>query len=118
MSNTVEVAIYTSPPAVKSLWQKYCVYPDRVELDFRFSLTRLIIPASDIISVEIRPPLVIADAFRSDYQGRTLFALKIDLADIYHHVALEKRSGLWRQYRFIPDNLEAFVAACQSIMSN
>jgi hypothetical protein len=101
MGPAKERPIYVSKPTVKSLWQEYRVYADRLELDtLPWGTVR--VPISDLKRVSIRPPLVIFDVFRGDYGlGEILRAPKLDLADLTEHVALEK-TGFWKQFRISP----------------
>lgn len=106
---------YVSKPMARNGKQGYRVYADRVELDARVRLGTFVIPAEDIISVEVRPPPAVGDLFR----GRGFFyslPLKIDAVDFFEHVAIHRRSGLIRHIRFTPDDPEKFVSACKSIM--
>ena len=114
MSVRNHAPVYVSKAAPKSLWQEYRVYPDRVELKVWIALKTLVIPAGDIVEVEVRPPLVIADLFRGKSLASAL-SLKIDWADLCPHVAMHKKSGWIRHVRFTPDHPEAFVAACRSL---
>jgi len=109
--------IYTSPRSGKSLWQKYRVYPDRVELQAWFALHTLDIPASEILDIQIRPTLVFVDLFRG--KGFVYaFPLKIDGADGHRHVAIKRKSGFMKHVRFTPDDPDKFVDACRGIMKN
>ncbi|HHO53388.1 MAG TPA: hypothetical protein ENK18_21585 [Deltaproteobacteria bacterium] len=103
--------VYVSPRAPMSLWQEYRVRPDGIELR-SFIVGHTFLPWDEILSVTARPPLVIADLFRRDARFQRLFAVKLDLADLVRHVAVERRHGLFGQYRFVPDDPDAFVAAC------
>ena len=110
-----EQALYESRRMFRNLWQRYRIYADRVELSF-FGRAR-IITAGDIVEVEVRRPPVIGDLFR----GRGFaysFALKLDLADFFQHVAIHRRSGWIKHIRITPDDPEEFVRVCRSIMTN
>ena len=99
--------IYASPPRAKSLWQRYEVYPDRIELHCWWFLGgKYVIRAEDLVSATVRPPVV----------GLS-WALKLDLADFRPHVALRRERGFFRELRVTPDDPEAFVAACGEITS-
>ena len=107
--------IYTSPPVGKSLWQEYRVYRDRLELQCKVALRTLVIPADEILDIQIRPPIVFADLFR----GKGLvfaFPLKIDFADGHSHVAVKRKSGFMKHIRLTPDSPDKFVEACKTIM--
>jgi len=107
--------IYTSPRSGKSLWQEYRVYPDRIELQCKVALHTLVIPADEILDIQIRPPLVFADLFRG--KGFVYaFPLKIDNADGNRHVAIKRKAGFMKRIRFTPDDPDKFVDACKGIM--
>jgi hypothetical protein len=107
---TGERPLYESKASGKNLWQHYRVWPDRIELGTLFGTVK--VPLEDVSDVSVRPPVVIFDLFRGDYDlGELMRAPKLDLADLYAHVAIEKETGFWRQLRVTPDDPEAFVAA-------
>jgi len=111
---TREQPLYVSAKSFKNLWHEYRIYADRIELDS--FLGRKIIPAGEILEVEVRPPLVVGDIFRG--KGfRNGLALKLDIADLCPHVAILRGSGWFRHLRFAPDDPDAFVRICKSIMS-
>ena len=112
MSST-ETPLYVSRRCARNLWQEYRVYPDRIELQLRLWGRRRY-PLGDIERVVVRPPVVIGDVFRGAYPLRVAArTLKLDLADLFRHVALERRSGTFRQIRITPDDPDAFVAAVE-----
>ena len=97
----------------RNLWQEYRIYTDRIEL--RSCVGRKIIRAEDILEVEVRPPMVIGDLFRGKGFARGL-ALKLDMADFCRHVAIHRRTGWIKHIRIAPDDPDAFVSVCRSIM--
>jgi len=110
-----ERPLYESRRMFRNLWQGYRIYADRVEL--KSSVGIKIIASDDILDVEVRPALVIGDLFR----GRGFaysFALKMDFADFYRHVAIHRRSGWIKHIRVTPDDPEEFASVCKSIMMN
>ena len=113
--NMAEEPIYVSRRLFRNLWQQYRIYHDRVEL--RFFAGRKVVRAEDLLDVEIRPAVVIADLFRAKGFARS-FALKLDLADFFRHVAIHRRSGWIKHLRFTPDDPETFVQLCKSIIKN
>jgi len=116
LSETIETPIYSSRPNAKSLWREYRLFPDRIELD-SIPWGKINVPLDDVKSVQIRPPVVIFDVFRGDYGlGDILRAPKLDMADLAEHVALEK-TGFWKQFRFTPDDPQAFKAAVDQALS-
>jgi len=107
--------IYVSPRSSKSFRQEYRVYPDRIELQCRVALHTLVIPANEILDIQIRPPLVFTDLFRG--KGFVYaFPLKIDSADRYRHVAIKRKTGFMKHIRFTPDDPDKFIEACKTIM--
>ena len=110
-----EEPLYESRRMFRNLWQRYRIYADRVQLTS--CVGTKVIAAGDILDVEVRPALVIGDLFR----GRGFaysFALKMDFADFYRHVAIHRRSGWIRHIRVTPDDPEEFASVCRSIMMN
>jgi hypothetical protein len=107
--------LYVSAKSFKNLWQEYRIYGDRIELESCFG--RKVILAGDILDVEVRPPLVIGDLFRGKGFKESL-ALKLDLADLYPHVAIHRSSGWFKHLRITPDDPDTFVKICRSIMSD
>jgi hypothetical protein len=102
--------IYRSRPTAKSLWREYRLYADHIELD-SIPWGTIRVPLEDVKAVHVRPPMVIFDVFRGDYGlGDLMRAPKLDMADLAEHIALEK-TGFWKQFRFTPDDPEAFKAA-------
>ena len=88
---------YLSKRKFRNLYQRYAIYPDRLELTSWFLLHKLTIPIVNIVSIKKSSPSL------------TLTALKIDLSDFFEHVILEKNTGFFKHIRFIPDNIDAFI---------
>ncbi len=108
--------LYISPAAAKSLYQEYRIYADRVELDSKLALGKIVIFSRDLLELDIRPPLVLADLFRGGSLAQA-FPLKIDSADGHRHVALKRRSGFIKHIRFTPDDPDKFVEICRGLMN-
>ena len=104
-----ETPLYTSKRTLKSLWQRYRIYRDRLELQSWILFHTIVVPAKEIRAVEVRPPV---------FSGRKGFVwgIKLDYSDFCHHVLLERKSGLFKRIAFSPDNPEEFVEICKSIM--
>ena len=111
--STGEQPLYVSRRSFRSLGQQYRIYTDRVELGF-FGFKK-IIAGADILAVEVRPACVIGDLLRGKGLA-SAFALKLDLADLFRHVAIHRRSGWFRHVRFAPDDPDTFAQVCKSIM--
>ena len=104
-----DVPLYTSRRTAKSLGQEYHIYRDRLELQCWVFLHTLVIPASEILEIQIRPPI---------FSGRKgfIWGIKIDNADLCRHVLIRKKSGFMKCLAFSPDDPDKFAAVCQSIM--
>jgi hypothetical protein len=92
------------------MWQDYQVFPDRVELRCWILLRKLVIPAKDIVDIEVERPAALG--------LKHWYAFKIDWADLFSHVVIHRRSGLLKHIKFTPDNPAHFAAACKSIMKS
>jgi len=107
--------LYRTRPTAKSLWREYRLYADRIELD-SIPWGTVTVPLSDVRDVSVRPAGVFFDLFRGDYPASQLLrGIKLDLADISEHVVLEK-TGFWKQFRFTPDDPDAFVSAARAAL--
>ncbi len=95
--------LYRSRRAARSLWQEYRIYGDRIELETLLGTVR--IPREEIQEVRSYRPPVIRTTFR---------AFKLDLADLFPHVGITRRSSRW-QLRFTPPDPERFVAVARSL---
>lgn len=100
--NTGDAPVYVSLPAKRSLENRYAIYADRIELLCRlpFVTKTLVIKRDELVSIETYKPPVIRTS---------LFALKLDLADLFEHVGLVRKNGLFKQLRFTPKNPREFV---------
>ncbi len=102
--------IYVSQRSAKNMWQDYSVFPDRIELRCWMLFRTLVIPAEEILGVEVRKPGL--------FWAVRWVALKLDWADLFEHVEIHRKSGLFRYIKLTPDNPADFVAACRSIMKS
>lgn len=111
-----EKPLYVSKPTLKSFWREYRLFADRLELD-TLPWGRVVVPLSDIKAVSIRPALVIFDLVRGDYGlGEMMKTVKLDMADLNEHVALEK-TGFWKQFRITPDDPADFKRAVDAALA-
>jgi hypothetical protein len=106
-----DTPLYQSKRTVKSLWQEYRIYRDRLELQSWFLLHTLIVPASEIRNVEIRPSIW------GGWKG-FIWGIKLDNCDLCRHVLLTRKSGCFKRIGFAPDDPERFVSACKSVLSD
>ena len=106
MSDTL---VYTSKSSVKSLWQEYRIYEDRLEFSTLFG--QLTIPFEQVESVEVSESdlkgLLKGDLKLKGFRP----ALKLDWANFVEHVILDKSAGFVRRVLFTPDDPEAFKSA-------
>jgi hypothetical protein len=108
--------VYTSPSTVRSLWQEYRIYEDRVEFDTHFGM--MTVPFAHIESVEISESEV-EGLLRGDLHLEGFRpALKLDWANFVDHVVLDKNAGLIRRVLFTPDDLAAFTAALEEALAS
>lgn len=98
-----DAPLYISKRTGKNLWQEYRVYPDRLELQSWFLIHTLVVPANEIVAVEVHPPGFI-------------WGIKLDNCNLCRHAVVIKKSGVFKRIGFVPDDPEKFVAVCQSIL--
>ncbi len=115
MSSFNDSPIYVSEKSGKNLWQDYRVFPDRIELRCWIVFKTFVIRAEDIVDVKIRPTFSLLDLLRANIKFHV--ALKLDLADMYEHVEIHRKAGLFKYLRLTPDSPANFVAACRSVKS-
>jgi hypothetical protein len=104
-----DAPIYTSRCTLKSFWQEYRIFPDRLELDSLLFGT-MKIPFEQIERYEVSPPLLSAAGLRLHLHPR-LPEIKLDWADVAEHIMLEKDTGKWRRIDFTPEDPAAFRQA-------
>ncbi len=111
-----EKPIYSSLSTAKSLWQEYSIYADRVEL--KTHLGNLIVPFSEIESVEVRESDV-KGLIHGELQLKNFKpALKLDWANFVEHVVLDKNEGKIKRILFTPDNPEEFKSALEEALKH
>jgi hypothetical protein len=107
--------IYTSKSSIKSLWQEYRIYEDRLEFDTLFG--RMTIPFDQIESVEVSES-DLKGLFKGNLKLRNFRpALKLDWANFVDHVVLDKSEGWVRRVLFTPDDPIAFKEALDQALS-
>jgi len=106
-----DTLVYTSKRTVKSLWQEYRIYRDRLELQSWFLFHTIVVPANEIQAAEVRPSLF------GGVKG-IIWGIKLDNCNLCRHVLLTRKSGLFKRIGFAPDDPEKFVAMCKSITPN
>ena len=107
--------LHVSKRSLRNLWQEYRIYKDRLELKSWLLFRTFIIHSADILNIEVRPRFVMFDLMRGKSLAYAL-AMKIDLSDLYTHVAIHRKSGLLKHIRITPNNPAEFVEICKAIM--
>ncbi|MGD9140819.1 MAG: hypothetical protein PVJ42_04700 [bacterium] len=111
-----DTPVYTSRSTVKSIWQEYRIYDDRVEFDTH--LGKMTIPFDRIERIEISESevegLLKGDLHLKGFRP----ALKLDWANFVEHVVLDKSEGLIKRVLFTPDDLDAFKSALEGALSS
>jgi hypothetical protein len=105
-----EQPVHISRRTPANLWQEYRIFPDRLELQSWILFHTIVIPAREILEIEVHP---------SFFSGRKGFAwgIKLDNSDFCRHVLVVRKSGLFKRIAFTPDKPDEFVRVCQSIMA-
>jgi len=110
-----ELPSYVSKSTVRSLWQEYRVYGDRVEFATHFGW--MVVPFAHIESIEVTESeirgLVRGDLHLKDFRP----ALKLDWANFLEHVVLDKRAGCVRRVLFTPEDPAAFKSAVEAALA-
>ncbi len=108
-------AVHVSQSTVRSLWQTYRIYSDRVE--FETHLGTLAVPLSEVERVEVRESDV-KGLLRGELQLKNFRpALKLDWANFVEHVVLDKKSGKIRRILFTPENPAEFRKALEEVLA-
>ena len=107
--------LYVSKRSLRNLWQEFRIYKNRLELQSWLLFRTFIIQSADIVNIEVRPRFVMFDLMRGKNLAFAL-AMKIDLSDLYTHVAIHRRSGLLKHIRITPNNPSEFVEICKTMM--
>jgi hypothetical protein len=107
--------LYSSKSTVKSIWQEYYIYDDRVEFDTMFG--KMIVPFEHIERVEVSESEV-EGLLRGDLHLKGFRpALKLDWANFAEHVVLDKSEGLVKRVLFTPDDPHGFKAALDDALA-
>ena len=101
--------IYTSKSTLKSLWQEYRIYDNRIEFDTLFG--QMTVPFDPIERVDVSESGVKGLSKGDLHLKNFRPALKLDWANFLEHVVLDKSTGRIRRVLFTPDDPEAFKSA-------
>jgi len=98
--------IYTSASTVRSLWQEYRIYHDRLEFDTLFG--KLTVPFEQVEQFSVSESevrgLLKGDLHLKGFRP----ALKLDWANFLEHVVLDKSEGRVRRILFTPEDPAEF----------
>lgn len=98
--------IYISESTVKSIWQEYRIYSNRLEIDTHFG--SMTIPFEHIETVEVSESEV-KGLMRGNLHLKGFRpALKVDWANFVEHVVIDKSEGLIHRILMTPDDPERF----------
>ena len=95
--------VYTSNCTRKSLWQKYEIFDDRVELHTWVGNFK--VPFDTIEKAEVYPPVL--KSLRMHLRNCPI-GLNLDSVDFKEHVVLDKKKGLIRHLLFTPEDPAEF----------
>lgn len=99
--------IYSSKAGFKSLWQKYYVFRDRLELN-TIIFGKFVIKLENLVEVELRGPNV-KQVWKDIWRYKSIFyALKLDMADFYEHLGVHKNTDWMHLLLFTPENPPLF----------
>tara|TARA_B100000315_G_scaffold225279_1_gene231398 strand:- start:252 stop:569 length:318 start_codon:yes stop_codon:yes gene_type:complete len=87
----------------KSMFLKYTIYTDRIKVQGFPGFYSFNIRFNDIERVEIKRGPVFKDFPRSKR------ILKNDLADLFEHITIVKKTGFWREVRITPKAPKRFL---------
>ncbi len=110
-----DTPIYTSKSTVKSLWQEYRIYDNRMEFDTLFGQMTVSFDHIERVNVsesEVKG-LLKGDLHLKNFRP----ALKLDWANFLKHVVLDKSEGHIRRVLFTPDDPEAFKSALDEALT-
>jgi hypothetical protein len=106
-----DAPLYTSKSTVKSLWQEYRIYADRVEFETPFG--PMAVPFDEIERVEVSESEV-KGLLRGDLHLKGFRpAFKLDWANFLEHVVLDKSEGILKRVLFTPEDPEGFKNALE-----
>ena len=96
--------IYVSNCTKKSLWQRYEIFNDSVEL--HTWVGRFTIPFSQIEKTEVYPPVL--KSLRLHLQNCLPVGVHLDAVDFKEHIVLDKKKGFIRHVLFTPEDPSEF----------
>jgi hypothetical protein len=110
-----ETPLFRSGSSLKSLWQEYAIFADRLE--FHTLLGTWSVPFSEIDAIEVAEARVPA-LLHGTMTLHALMAFKLDMADLAEHVTIDRHAGLARRVAFTPEDPTAFVREARGAMAS
>jgi hypothetical protein len=98
----LEQPLYVTRRTPASLWQEYRIFSDRLELQSWILFHTVVIPANEILGIEVRPSVF------SGSKGLT-WGIKLDNADLCRHVLVTRKTGFFKRIAFTPEDPDEFV---------
>jgi len=108
-----ETPLYVSNCTKKSLWQKYEIFDDRVELHTWVGNFK--IPFDQIEKAEVYPPVL--KSLRLHLKNCLPVGLHLDAVDFKEHVILDKKKGVIRHILFTPEDPPEFKRALDEALA-
>ena len=106
--------VYESKKTVKSMWNTYKIYDDRLELDSMFG--KVVIPFVNIESAVVNES-DLSGLFHGHLNLKNFRpAYKLDWANFAEHVVIDKNDGHVHRILFTPDDIKAFMDALNNAM--
>jgi len=101
---------------VKSLWQEYRIYADRVEFETPFG--RMSVPFDQIEKIDVSESevkgLLKGDLHLKGFRP----AFKLDWANFLEHVVLDKNEGVLKRVLFTPEDPQGFKKALEKALDS
>ena len=107
-----ETPLHTSKSTIKSLWQEYRIYEDRLEFDTHVATAgisrQLTIPFDQIERIEVSES-EIKGLFKGDLHLKNFRpAFILDWANFLEHIVVDKNQGFARRVIFTPEDPRRF----------
>jgi hypothetical protein len=107
--------VYISESTVRSIWQEYRIFSNRVEIDTLFGL--MVIPFEHIEKVDVSESEV-KGLMRGDLHLKGFRpALKVDWANFVEHVVIDKSEGHVHRVLLTPDDPEKFKVSLDEALA-
>ena len=107
--------LYESESTAKNIWQKYRIFGDRIEIDTLFGM--MTVPFDHIERAEVSESEV-KGLMRGDLHLKGFRpALKVDWANFFEHVVVDKDQGYIRRILLTPADPEEFTRRLDEALS-